>query len=548
MKKGSRKVKAIKKIKIDKVPNGSGRGGNSRLSFPEESKQAIRKVWADKSMSFPKRIAAIGKMMGITNERRVRHVLKTHHIVEAPENHDPEEYTEAKKRKFKKSSKKFIITWAQNNTPVHGAFFENIKAYAKTIGAEIHVILGRYKNPTSIWNQNNQNEEHWDKAILPYSDANRHNVHDHFSILSDIKIQPTASMPMSGLESVSGSSSCVFGFPKVHLKVIPALEGYRPKFMFTTGAITEKNYTDSKSGKKGEFHHTFGFVVVEIKDKNDFFVRQVTAMEDGSFNDLWFSVDNKKVKKVDAIDAAVLGDWHVGDHDPAIIKQQCKWLDKLKPKHTIVHDVFNGHSLNPHEADDPIKQYHRHIDGSNRVKAEIDQMIDFLDFMKKYNLVVTSANHNDFIDRWVKKADWKRNISNAAEYIEYTNVLLSGKAPNGIIDYIINKEFKGEIKTLGRNESFSVNGWELANHGDVGANGSRGAIGQYKRLTTKMVCGHSHTPAREDGVLYVGTSTRLRVGYNIGASSWANADVIIHKNGKAQHIIYFNGQFTTLKF
>ena len=45
--------------------------------------------------------------------------------------------------------------------------------------------------------------------------------------------------------------------------------------MLTTGACTVKNYTDSKSGKKGEFHHTLGFVIVEIKDDETFFIRQV---------------------------------------------------------------------------------------------------------------------------------------------------------------------------------------------------------------------------------------------------------------------------------
>lgn len=544
MTKRSRKVRKLE-IKFSKRRGSCGR---PERFFSEEDKEAIRKVHGDLSVNHGERIKIIGQMIGMKSERTIRKILKRHQIIENPDTMVSEEYKEAKERKFKKSGKRFFVTWAQNNTPVHKQFLDNIKAYSKKIGAEIHVVLGRYKNPTSIWNHNNQADEFWDPSVLPYKDANRHDIHKHFSILSDIKIQPTAAMPMSGLEGVSGSRSCVVGFPKVHLKVIPALEGYRPKIMLTTGAVTEKNYTDSKSGKKSEFHHTYGFCIVEIKNNEDFFVRQVTAMEDGSFCDLGYIVDKGAVKKVDGISAAVLGDCHVGDHDPIVNKMQKGWLDKLKPKHTILHDVFNGHSVNPHEADDPIKQYQRHVDGTNRVTHEINEMLSWIDSMKKYNLVITSANHNDFLDRWIRKADWKKNIANAAEYLEYTNVLLSGKAPNGIIDYVIRKRFGSVVKTLGRNESFSVNGWELANHGDVGANGSRGGIGQYKRLTTKMICGHSHTPAREDGVLYVGTSTKLRVGYNIGASSWLNADVIVHKNGKAQHIIYFNGQFTTLKF
>ena len=84
--------------------------------------------------------------------------------------------------------------------------------------------------------------------------------------MSDVKIQPTATNPMSGLAGMSGVNSCVFGSPKVQLEMIPVLEGNKPKMMLTTGAVTLMNYTDSKSGKKGEFHHVFGFAIVEIKE------------------------------------------------------------------------------------------------------------------------------------------------------------------------------------------------------------------------------------------------------------------------------------------
>ena len=104
-----------------------------------------------------------------------------------------------------------------------------------------------------------------------------------------------------------------------------------------------------------------------------------------------------------------------------------------------------------------------------------------------------------------------------------------------------------QFKTLGRSDSYKVNGWELGQHGDIGSNGSRGSLLQFRRLNTKVVVGHYHSPGRKDGALAVGTSTHLRVGYNIGASGWLNSHVIIHKDGKAQHINFINGEFTTLK-
>jgi hypothetical protein len=130
--------------------------------------------------------------------------------------------------------------------------------------------------------------------------------------------------------------------------------------------------------------------------------------------------------------------------------------------------------------------------------------------------------------------------------MEYSAAILSGKAPNGIIPWLINNTYP-QFKTLGRSDSYKVNGWELGQHGDIGSNGSRGSLLQFRRLNTKVVVGHYHSPGRKDGALAVGTSTHLRVGYNIGASGWLNSHVIIHKDGKAQHINFINGEFTTLK-
>lgn len=460
----------------------------------------------------------------------------------------PQQYKYAAKRKLNKTAKRFIITYAQNNTPVHKEFLKNIEAYAAYIKADIHVILGRYRNPTSVFTDSS--EEYWDESIVKYADANRHNIHKHLTLLSDIKVQPTAKMPLTGLESISGNTSSIFGHPKVSMTTIAALEGYLPKMLFTTGACTLPNYTDSKAGKQGEFHHTFGFITVEVKDSEVFYVRQVTALKDGSFTDLFFNVKTGQISQVESIEAAILGDTHVGEHCPLVNKSQRSLLNRLKPKHTIIHDVFNGHSISHHDEKDPIVQFNRHKDGTNSLEREIQEMINWIDTMKKYNLVFVASNHSDWIDRYIKSNDWKKNIHNAMTYISAASILLSGKAQKGLIGFYIKESFGKQVIVLGRNDSFKVKGWEIAQHGDISTNGSRGSIAGFGKLSTKMVVGHSHTPSRTSGLLYVGTSTKLRVEYNVGASSWMNSDVIIHRDGKAQHIIYVgkNKEFTTIKF
>lgn len=142
-------------------------------------------------------------------------------------------------------------------------------------------------------------------------------------------------------------------------------------------------------------------------------------------------------------------------------------------------------------------------------------------------------------------SDWKCNIKNSAEYIGFTKVLLENKAPKGIVPFILNRNFP-DVTVLGRDESFKVKKWELGVHGDIGQNGSKGCLQQFRKLNTKIVVGHYHSPERKDGALSVGTSTKLRLDYNIGASNWLQSHVIIHNDGKAQHIIFIDGQCTTL--
>ena len=525
------------------------------MKFNELTKEQIekaRKIYTNKEMTWDERMKSLVDFFG-KSERTVRKWCSVKLGFKEKPDTESKQYEQAKKRKTDKSKTRFLVTWAQNNTAVHSKFFENMKAYAKHINADIHVVAGRYKNPTSL--NEEREEDYWVDEVSPYLDANRHNIHKYISVMSDVKIQPTATNPMSGLQGMSGINSCIFGSPKVQMEMIPVLEGNKPKMMVTTGAVTIMNYTDSKSGKKGEFHHTLGFVVVEISDKETFFIRQVTADDkSGSFTDLYFNVQNGEVKKINEIEAIVYGDIHYGHHDQEVLDKTLKMLNQLKPKHVILHDVFDGNSISHHEMKDPFIQYAKEIHGTNSVEKEINTMLDGLKSFEKFeNVVIVRSNHDDFLDRWLKNEDWKKQPTskNSLVYMEYSALLLKQYAKDrhnvkGIIPELINQKYPKFI-TLGRNASYKVRNWELGQHGDVGSNGSRGSLLQFRKLNTKIVVGHYHSPGRKDGALAVGTSTKMRVGYNIGPSSWLQSHVIIHKDGKAQHINFINGEYTTLK-
>lgn len=487
------------------------------------------------------------------SERTIRKWFSENLKLKEKNDVEPFQYEQAKKRKFDKEKKRFIITWAQNNTKVHKAFLENIKIYAKEINADIHIILGRYKNPTTL---NEIKEETWDASVIEFADANRHDIHKYVSIMSDIKIQPTAINPMSGLEGLSGINSCVFGAPKVQMEMIPVLENNTPKIMLSTGSVTLKNYSDSKSGKKGDFHHTFGFCIIEIKDKDLFFVRQVTADDKtGNFSDLYYRVEDGKVKKINAIDTIVLGDLHFGHHDENVISKTMELMKRIKPKNVVLHDVFDGNSISHHEMKDPFIQYGKEINGTNDLAKELDTMLNGLDLFKDFeNVFVVRSNHDDFLDRWLKNEDWKKQptFKNSRLYMQLSDILLEQHAKDpsnvkGVIPDLINNRFPKYI-TLDRKDSYKVKGgWEISQHGDFGVSGSRGSVQQFRRLNTKIIVGHYHSPERKDGVIAVGTSTKLRLGYNNGPSKWLQSHVIVHEDGRAQNINFINFEFTTFE-
>jgi hypothetical protein len=480
------------------------------------------------------------------------------------------QYENAKSVKIDKKSKRIIITWAQNNTPVHEPFLKNLEAYAEFIGAEIYIIAGRYKNPTSVFSD--RKYDTWHSRTMPYLYANREKIHKHLVVIGDVKISPTASTPMTGMKGFSGSESCIFGHPKAQEETLDVLEGRPEKKMMTTGACTIPNYTDSKDGKKGEFHHTLGFVIIEVKDKKKVFTRCVTATDDGNFYDLYYKAEfnggHKKINMIDGldfvskdyvgkseitkikeIDGIVLGDMHFGEHDEQVVDVTLDVLmKKLVPKQVVLHDVFDGKSISHHDRKDAFAAYFKALEGTDNLKREIDDMIKGLKRFRKYKTIIVRSNHDDFLDRWLRDVDWRkeRNPLNYPAYMEYASLVLSRKAKNGVIPYLINQEYPDMI-TLGLSDSYRIHDWEVGQHGHIGSGGSRGSVNQYRQLNTKMIVGHSHAPSRKDGVIQVGTSTKLRLGYNTGPSKWGHAHAIIHPNGKGQ-LIYFNdGEFTTFE-
>ena len=447
--------------------------------------------------------------------------------------------------------KRFIITAAQNATPIHEDFLDSLKVYSEHNTAELVVVPIRYKNPTSRWTESQANAEIWDERLTPYLYNQRKKLNSNLTLLADIKTVPTAVNPLTGFESITGGSSGILGHTKIQLSSIATPHNRYPKVLTTTGAVTMKNYTDSGAGKKGDFHHSYAALVVEIIGKK-FFFRHVNW--DGSgFVDLTSRYMPEGVFEAKRPLALVIGDTHRAT--------MCKTVEKvtfgskgmvetLDPEHLIFHDLHDGASTNHHTKRDPFAQVAKRVNLLHLVKEEVLQDVMWLARVCQGRKgVIVPSNHDDFLARWLREQDWRHDPENAEFYLETAlhlvrEIKAGNECPHPFTHWVDELKGNAPITCLERDESFVLGGIELAMHGDKGSNGSRGSAKNLRRIGVKSIIGHSHSPAIEEGCYQAGTSTPLRVDYNSGPSSWLNAHVILYANGKRAILPIIDGMWS----
>lgn len=468
--------------------------------------------------------------------------------------------TEKQVAKIEKGQR-FVVTSAQNNTEVDPRFWRALKRYAEERKARLLVIPVRYKNPTTRRDaQDDDADVWWPGEVIPYLVENEVTVHPYLKIMGHVRVQATAIHPLTGLEPLSHGASAIFGHAQIAMQTVPTPQHEMPKVLHTTGSTSVKNYSRTKAGVRGEFHHSLGALVVEKKG-NAFHMRSLVGDDDGSFCDAgtmryYHEKGSKAFKRVEAL---ITGDEHAIFNDvgcregtylnPDSIAKTCR------PKVIVRHDVFDGYSISHHHWKRPMTRYVKRIEGIDDVGMELEitrAHIDETTPADSRNIIVRS-NHDEHFTRWLmendprKSGDWQNaKVFHEAWCAMLESATFDGSGRGAVFEdpfvAYMRPRMESDCQWLGRDDPCTIMGILLSLHGDQGPNGTRGSAANLSRIGAKTIIGHRHSPCIVQGCYQVGTSTGP-LEYASGPSGWLMTHCVILPNGKRQLLNVIDGRW-----
>lgn len=463
---------------------------------------------------------------------------------------------------------RYIFTAAQSNTNVHDGVWENLTALAAVYDAQIVVSRFTYmkeaygaksvkpgkgataKDKADLW---------FDARIEPFVCDEGIEVAPGLVFCGEMQISPTAVRPLSGLESYTGRKSSIFPHPKIAMESVPSAKHEPTKLMFTTGAVTLRNYIAKKAGQRAEFHHSYGGLLVEVDSEGNWWCRQLNADSEGTIYDLTLRAAGGKVTGGHRVKAINWGDIHVGTV-PKPVFEAC-WggegmLAELDPEFQFVHDLLDFRAQNHHDRGNHHSRFAKWIAGKSSVAKEMLEVVEFLQDIKTPGVetIVVDSNHDNAFKRWLREADYRADPENAILFLESQLQVYKAIAADDkdfhVVEWAVKRisEDPELAKFLRCDESFVIchdanGGIECGMHGHLGANGAKPSQTGFAKMGRKSNLGHTHSASIYDGVYTAGVLGDLDQGYNVGPSSWTHSNIVTYATGKRAIITIWKGRW-----
>jgi hypothetical protein len=443
-----------------------------------------------------------------------------------------------------KQQKRFVITTAISGCSVNKKFLDAINLYCSENDAKLLVLLNM--DPAANISKKAVLDPLIPKESVVASEIKLNNN----LFVSTVKLSAKQINPLTGLSRLGQrDGSFIYASPKQALKLVATSNNGFPHAVMTTGAVTESDYnTDRYMSERTAYiankDHCLGAIIVEIEDDRHFHYRQVQFM-DGYFADLNKAYYPNKTEFI-SVKGLVLGDIHSGETDLSAMKAWKELTEMVNPEYILLHDVFNGKTINHHIENNVVERYKATQEISS-LQEEIRVVAEQLQEISSWNadeskLVVVQSNHDSWLNDYLNEGKYCKDPVNHGYALKLANAMVNeGKNPlsEGILwaDQALCR-----VKFLDQDEDFKLLGVQLSCHGSQGPNGTKGTIMGMEKAYGNCITAHTHTPEILRGAWCVGTSSLLRL-YNHGASSWMHCSCILHKNGSKQLVNAIEGSW-----
>ena len=448
--------------------------------------------------------------------------------------------------------KRFVVTTVVSDKAVHPGFYASLIKYCSENNAKLLCIPS----------QDTANRRTYNNFTFPKELKNESFIHMDTRLndnlfISSIKLSAKHIQPTTGLSRIGQrNGSYIFASPKQFLEFVvnSPEEQTMPHAIMTTGAITvadynKDRYMSDRTSYIATNDHVVGALVVEIEDDRKFHFRQIQADSAGHFCDLGWMYTPDGVIEVQP--TLVMGDLHAGDHDEQVLAATREIITDSGVKNVFVHDAFSGYSISHYDESSPHRRAKKVMEMRSNLEDELRVGLDVLEEIISWlpatgKVFRVKGNHDEWLERYLDRAGYVNDPENHLLSLHLAIEYLDGGDP---VEYAFknwlgaDKETLDRIEWLQRDDHIKIAGIEMSQHGDKGLNGVKGSLPSIEKAFGDAVVGHSHTGAIFRGVYRVGTSTKLKLDYNSGPSSWTHTHCLVYENGQRQLINIVDGKW-----
>lgn len=486
----------------------------------------------------------IATVLGIGSKSTINNWLADDELIESIRAEKPVVAGEALSRHAeprKLEGNRFFITSIQNNTRVHGKFWDVLTKAAQELGAEIFAIPFSY-NANAFSNGSKHDDDLWyDPRVKPYLLSERAKITDNLVVHGELNISPTAVNPLAGLHGYAMGNSVIVPHTKQMLKSMPVHPELEPRIAYTTGTCTLLNYKQQKVGQIAEFHHVFGALFVELDSEGRAYVRQINAETDtGNFYDLNIYYTDKGGRRVEGVFAVNLPDLHLENAPEDLLNATRNMVEDLSPCELYLHDTIDFAVRNHHNINNHIWRFTNYHHGEESVRASMELASYTLSAISEVaeRTYVVRSNHDLAIEKYLDSADYRVDYENACYFLELQsyryNYIRDNKTAPNMLEHIYRsfERFREDVQFLPEDANHMRLGIQFGSHGHNGNSGSRGSTQSFKQTGLKVNKGHSHAPEIDGGVYSAGVLSHKAFDYCKGYTKWACSSIVTYPNGK----------------